>query len=182
MHFSVSHFNLRYMFMIARTVTVVLFALLVLAGSASAASTVAFEGFVKDAKGQPIKGAELHITGKDGKMISKNKTDANGHYVSSALAFGTYKVDLFINSALKATLADAKMKPTGATELNFDLRDASKKRRIWVKETGTNIGRWVEVDENGKASASDLPNNSQMSKETLQRIQANQTNNSGSHP
>ena len=155
------------------------FLALLLAAGIAGASTSAFEGTVKDTKGQPIKNAEVRVTAKDGKIICKLKTDANGHYISNALVPGTYKVDLFINSTLKATLAEARTKPAGATELNFDLKDASKKRRVWVKETGTNIGRWVEVDENGNASAGDLPNNTRMSKANAERIQANQTNNSG---
>lgn len=118
--------------------------------SASGADTSTFEGMVRDSKGRPIKGAEIRVAKMDGKMISKNKTDANGHYVTTSLASGSYKVDLFVKSVRKATLADARTTASRPTELNFDFRDAketSAKRRIWVPETGTNLGRWVELDD-----------------------------------
>src|ERR1700736_1947922 len=98
------------------------FLALLLAAGIAAASTSAFDGTAKDTKGQPIKNAEVRVTAKDGKIVCKLKTDANGHYISNALVPGTYKVDLFINSTLKATLAQARTKPAGSTELNFDLR------------------------------------------------------------
>ena len=93
------------------------------AGSALAAGTSAFEGTVKDPRGRLYSGAEIRVI-QAGKIISKTKTDADGHYVCAPLPAGVYKVDLVINSTLIATLADAKTNPAGRTAINFDLRNA----------------------------------------------------------
>lgn len=127
-------------------IVAVFLALGFVAGNASASGKSDFEGVVRDTKGRPIKNAEIRVERKDGKIISTNKTDANGHYVSSFLAAGTYRVDLLIGSTLRATLEDAKTVSTGPTELNFDFRDA-KKRLVWLPQTGTNLGRWVDLDD-----------------------------------
>lgn len=83
------------------------------------------------------------LVAKDGKIVSKTKTDADGHYVSAPVPSGTYKVDLVINSATIATLANAQTKATGPTELNFFLQN----RRFWVQDTGSNIRRYVDPDD-----------------------------------
>src|SRR5206468_1810876 len=52
-----------------------------------------FQGFVKDAKGEPIKGADIRIESRDGKQVlSTAKTDSKGRYVSQRLQPGGYRV------------------------------------------------------------------------------------------
>ena len=123
----------------------------------SAAADTSVEGFVKDATGRPIKGADVRIEAKNFSNILK--TDASGHYVTHSLAAGTYKVMLVINGQVKAVILDAKTQLDKPTQLNFDLsgkRVSAKKhtRMVWIPSNiiGTNIiggGRWVEVDDNG---------------------------------
>ena len=126
----------------------VLFSSLLVTGSMWAAvATGTFEGFVKDVNGVAIQGAEIRIQEIDGKHISKHKTDAKGHYVSAALPSGIYKVDLVLNSKIRAYLKDAKLTTGKPTELNFDFKSGKIKKRYWVKETGSNLGRWVEEDD-----------------------------------
>src|SRR6266478_5363697 len=90
----------------------VLVALIFVSGSALAARTSSFQGMVKDPKGHLIPGAIIRVE-KDGKIVSKAKTDADGHYVSASLSPGIYTVHLIVDSALIATLANAKTKAAG---------------------------------------------------------------------
>ena len=120
------------------------------------AGTSALEGVVKDPGGRPIKGADVRIEAKNGTNFSKIvKTDSNGHYISDALAVGTYKITLVVNGSVKASIINAKTKAGNPTQLNFNLTSKTasvKTHRVWVPpDTGTHIGNgtWVEVDENG---------------------------------
>ena len=118
--------------------------------------TSALEGVVKDPTGRPIKGADVRIeTRSFAKVV---KTDASGHYISSGLAVGTYKVTLVVNGSVKASIPNAKTQLGKSTQLNFDLaaQVASATKHIhsvWCpNETGTLIGgtgRWIDVDDNG---------------------------------
>src|SRR5919197_1270257 len=119
------------------------------------------QGTVKDAKGQPIKGADVRIESKDGKQqFNTVKTDAKGRYIAQGLqAGGVYRVTLVVNGAVKASIANTKTKADQTTQLNFDLKPAAAskpsasakngKHMVWVPSTtGSHIGgRWVEVDE-----------------------------------
>src|SRR6266536_5587014 len=84
------------------------------------------QGIVKDAKGQPIKGADVRIESKDGKQLFNTaKTDAQGRYISPGLTAGVYRVTLIVNGAVKGSIMNTKTKSDQATQLNFDLRPAS---------------------------------------------------------
>jgi len=133
----------------------VLISLILLSGNAWA-GTPALEGIVKDATGRPIKGADVRIEAKNFSKIAK--TDASGHYISSGLAVGTYKVTLVVNGSVKASILNAKTQLGKATQLNFYLaaKTVSAKKHthsVWCPtETGTLIGgsgQWIDVDDNG---------------------------------
>jgi TolB-like protein/tRNA A-37 threonylcarbamoyl transferase component Bud32 len=120
------------------------------------------QGFVKAAKGEPIKGADVRIESRDGKQVfSTVKTDAKGRYVTEGLQPGVYRVTLLVNGATKASIMNTQTKANQPTQLNFDLKPASQadnnakreKRMVWVPaRTGSHIGgNWVEVDDTGKA-------------------------------
>ena len=56
------------------------------------------QGFVKDAKGEPIKGADVRVESRDGKQVfSTVKTDTKGRYISQGLQPGVYRVTLLVN-------------------------------------------------------------------------------------
>ena len=127
------------------------------------------QGTVNDAKGQPIKGADVRIESKDGKQLFNTaKTDAKGRYISQGLTAGAYRVSLVVNGAVKASITNTKTKSDQATQLNFDLKPVTGgqataeqkkgKHMVWVpSNTGSHIGgRWVEVDEAGNADAGAL--------------------------
>jgi len=116
------------------------------------------QGFVKDAKGAPIKGAEIRIESRDGKQMFRTvKTDPKGRYVSQGLQPGGYRVTLLVNGTVKASIMNTQTNANQPTQLNFDIKPASQagtsakggKRMVWVPgRTGTHLGgNWVEVDE-----------------------------------
>ena len=145
------------------------------------------QGIVKDAKGQPIKGADVRIESKDGKQLfNRVKTDVKGRYISQGLTGGVYRVTLIVNGAVKSSIMNTKTKPDQATQLNFDLKPASAsqasagaksgKHMVWMPPaTGTHTGgRWVEVPD-GAAEPGAL-NVKKVSAEELQRQQRNMGN------
>jgi hypothetical protein len=118
------------------------------------------QGFVKDAKGEPIKGADLRIESRDGKQVfSTVKTDPKGRYISRGLQQGVYRVTLLVNGAVKASIMNTQTKANQPTQLNFDFTPTSQagnivrggKHMVWVpSRTGSHIGgNWVEVDDGG---------------------------------
>ena len=128
----------------------------------AAEGSASVQGFVKAAKGEPIKGADVRIESRDGKQVfSTVKTDAKGRYISHGLQPGVYRVTLLVNGAVKASIINTHTKPNQPTQLNFDLKPASQagniakggKHMVWVPaRTGSHIGgNWVEVDDGGKA-------------------------------
>jgi serine/threonine protein kinase/protocatechuate 3,4-dioxygenase beta subunit len=120
------------------------------------------QGFVKDAKGDPIEGTDVRIESRDGKQVfSTVKTDSKGRYISQGLQPGVYRVTLLVNGAVKASIMNTQTKANQPTHMNFELKPTSQarniakggKRMVWVPaRTGSHIGgNWVEVDEGGEA-------------------------------
>jgi len=133
------------------------------------AGPASIQGIVKDAKGQPIKGADVRIESRDGRQLFNTvKTDGKGHYVSQGLKPGVYRVSLVVNGAVKSSIMNTNAKADQATQLNFDLKptvaspanagQAKAKHMVWMPaSTGTHTGgRWVEVDDSGSAGAGAL--------------------------
>jgi protocatechuate 3,4-dioxygenase beta subunit len=116
------------------------------------------QGFVKDAKGEPIKGADVRIESRDGKQVfSTAKTDSKGRYISQRLQPDVYRVTLLVNGAVKASIMNTQTNANQPTQLNFELKPTSQadnvakggKHMVWVpNRTGSHLGgNWVEVDE-----------------------------------
>ena len=142
----------------------------------------AIQGIVKDAKGQPIKGADVRIQSRDGKQLFDTaKTDAKGRYISQGLQPGVYRVSLIVIGAVKGSIMNTKTKADQSTELNFDLNPvpakqvtaAEKKGKhlVWIPPaTGTHMGgRWVEVPDG--AAAPGTLNVQKVNADELQRQQ-----------
>jgi serine/threonine protein kinase len=128
----------------------------------AAVGPTSIQGFVRDAKGEPIKGAGLRIESRDGKqMFSTVTTDAKGRYISHGLRPGVYRVTLLANGAVKAAITNTQTKANQPTQLDFDFKPTSQaskivkrgKHRVWLPgRTGTHLGgTWVEVDDEGNA-------------------------------
>ena len=118
------------------------------------------QGFVKDAKGEPIKGADVRVESRDGKQVlSTAKTDTQGRYISQGLQAGVYRVTLLVSGVVKASIMNTRTKANQPTQLNFDLKPTSQagniarsgKHIVWMPgRTGTHLGgNWVEVDDKG---------------------------------
>jgi Carboxypeptidase regulatory-like domain len=133
------------------------------------AGPASIQGIVKNAKGQPIRGADVRVESRDGKQLFNTvKTDTKGRYISQGLKPGVYRVSLTVNGVVKASIMNTATKADQATLLNFDLKPASAskaaaeqkngKHMVWVpSDTGSHIGgRWVEVDETGSTGAGAL--------------------------
>jgi 5-hydroxyisourate hydrolase-like protein (transthyretin family) len=144
------------------------------------AGPASIQGIVKDAKGQPIKGANVQVASKDGKQLYNTvKTDSQGRYISQGLQPGVYRVSLVVNGAVKASITNTKKKTDQATQLKFDLRplpaaqvnaaEKKGKHMVWIPaETGSHMGgRWVEVPDG--ASEPGALNVKRASAEQLQR-------------
>ena len=123
------------------------------------------QGIVKDAKGQPIKGADVRVESRDGKQLFNTvKTDAQGRYISQGLQPGVYRVSLVVKGAIKASITNTKTRSDQATQLNFDLRplpaaqvnatEKKGKHLVWIPpETGSHMGGgWVEVPDGAQAA------------------------------
>jgi hypothetical protein len=133
------------------------------------AGPASIQGIVKDAKGQPIKGADVRVESKDGKQLFNTvKTDGKGRYISQGLKPGVYRVSLVVNGAVKGSIMNTSTRADQATQLNFDLKPVaasqasagakSGKHMVWMPpSTGSHTGgRWVEVDDGGNAGAGAL--------------------------
>ena len=144
------------------------------------AGPASIQGVVKDAKGQPIKNADVRIESRDGKQLFNTaKTDAKGRYISQGLQPGVYRISLVVNGAVKASIMNTKTKADQATLLNFDLRplpaaqvnaaEKKGKHMVWVPpSTGSHMGgHWEEVPD-GAAEPGAL-NVQKASAEELQR-------------
>jgi serine/threonine protein kinase len=118
------------------------------------------QGFVKDAKGEPIKGADVRIESRDGKQVlSTAKTDSKGRYISQRLQPGVCRVTLLVNGVVKASIMNTQTKANQPTQLNFDFKPTSEagnttkggKHMVWVPgRTGSHLGgTWVEADDKG---------------------------------
>jgi hypothetical protein len=156
------------------------------------AGSSSIQGIVKDAKGQPIKSADVRIESKDGKQLFNTvETDGKGRYISEGLPQGVYRVTLVVNGAVKASIMNTKTKADQATQLNFDLKPAAAgqtgqttgktgKHMVWIPPTtGSHTGgRWVEVPD-GTAEPGAL-NVKRANAEQLQR--AAQTADAPGHP
>jgi carboxypeptidase family protein len=164
---------------------------LILCVASAWAGPSSIQGIVKDAKGQPIKSADVRIESKDGKQLFNTvKTDGKGRYISEGLAPGVYRVTLVVNGAAKTSIMNTKTKADQATQLNFDLKAVSTsqastaaksgKHMVWMPPTtGSHTGgRWVEVPD-GAAEAGAL-NVKRANAEELQR--AAHTSDAPGHP
>lgn len=145
-----------------RTIIFVLFSLVLCNGDARAA-TLGFHGDVKGPDGKPIKGAEVSLESKNAKT-SAIKTDQQGRFVFRDLATGAYTLTVRANGMLTAMVQDVKTRPDGAVRVDFEMKKQTgvaqavvpakvTKKKVFVKELGSNLGRWVDEDEAAAAGS-----------------------------
>lgn len=157
-------------------------AMLCVASTLAASSEL--EGIVKDARGHPIRGADIRIETKDaGKLLTTVKTDAKGHYALQGLSAGDYRVTLLVNGTVMTSINNTTVVPGESTRLNFDLthrRGAMTEKKgehlVWISAfPGSRVpGRWLELNDSGSWAAEAAANNIvRVSGEELQRTSRN---------
>jgi Carboxypeptidase regulatory-like domain len=163
----------------ARILIVVLVGVFASAASAYAEGAT-LRGQVSDSHGKPLPDAVIRVEGKEGSSKAKAvKTNPQGHYVSSGYGSGTFNIVLVMNGTVKAFIANVALEEGQTSTLNFELQ-GSKSVRPFTKgkhyvlagaETGTNVGRWIEVDDKPTASAAAQTRSSAGGSNTMRRIQ-----------
>ena len=132
--------------------------------TARADAVATLSGIVRDAKGAPLRGAEIRIVGSDPSKVGRIHTDAAGRYNYAGLETGTYSVTLVVNGVTKASINNVSTKSGEVQTLNFDLQGnatarpfAKGKHYVWVpKQTGSHLGTWAEVENDGQAMPSGM--------------------------
>lgn len=131
---------------------------------ANADAVATLTGIVKDAKGQPVRGAEVRIVGRDANKIGKVHTDASGRYSYPGLETGTYSVTLLVDGATKASISNVRTKLGEIETLNFDFQSSAAarpftkgKHYVWIPAvTGSHLGTWVEVTDGANPMSSGM--------------------------
>src|SRR4051794_21571975 len=90
--------------------------------AASAVGPARIQGMVTDSNKNPVAGAEVHITAKDGSGLQKIvRTDSNGQFGVSSLPITDYEVVLFVNGQIKASLMNQHVFGNKPTLVDFKL-------------------------------------------------------------
>jgi hypothetical protein len=178
--------------MIIKSLQLFILTLLLSAVTAWAASPTGpgrIQGVVKDSKGNPIGGAEVHIQAKDGSGFQKIiRTDGAGYYGVSNLPVTDYEVVLFVGGQIKASLTNQHVFSNKPTQMDFKLTgqysaNTQKKHTHMVyvpAETGSNLsGRWVEVDDVTGAGAASSNNVKKLSGDAVRKMQGGGSNAGG---
>jgi len=106
---------------------------------------------VKGMDGKNLAGADVRIEGGGSGAKQSGKTDQKGRYVFKDLAQGTYKVSV-VNPA-PSSLDNVQVRPTVPMRVEFNLKAAGKKPRLWAygkEQGGSYSGRWFELDASGR--------------------------------
>ena len=168
--------------MFMKTIWIGFIGVMLFVASASAASSV-LQGIVKDAKGRPIRGADVRIEATNtGRLLTTVKTEVDGRYSLEGLAAGKYRVTLVVNGVVKASINNTTLAPGESTQLNFELKQARAfvtvtkgKHWIWIPPfTGSRLaGHWIEVDDSGWASVAPANHVVRVSAQELEREKHN---------
>jgi Carboxypeptidase regulatory-like domain len=153
----------------------------VAAWASPATGPARIQGVVKDSKGQPVAGAEVHIKSKDGSGLEKiARSDSAGNYGVSGLPVTDYEIVLFVNKQIKASLTNQHVFANKPTQADFKLTgqytaNTQKKHTHMVyvpQETGSNLsGHWVEVDDVSGAGAAPTNNTRTVSGAAVRQMQ-----------
>ena len=177
----VCHVATLFLVMFMKSIWIAFIGVVLFVASASAASSV-LQGIVKDAKGQPIQGADIRIEATNtGRLLTTVKTTVNGRYSLEGLPEGKYRVTVVVSGAVKASINNTRLESGVSTQLNFELKQTRASvtvtkgtHRIWVPPfTGSRLpGRWIEVDDSisWAGAHSQTQNVVQVSAEELQRL------------
>src|SRR5438105_13745233 len=84
------------------------------------------EGTVRGSDGKALNDAEVRVEGKDKKIVATIKTDTRGHYSSTRLSPGVYKISVVSDGAVKSS---GNVKTTANnSRVDYDLTPAAGKK------------------------------------------------------
>ena len=95
--------------------------LLVMAGGAWAQTTT-IEGDVKDANGQPLKGAVIDLVRTDIKGHYTVKSDKKGHWLYTGLPYGKFDISCIVDGQTVDSVKGVQSKYGDSTTIDFDMR------------------------------------------------------------
>jgi len=142
--------------------------LLVVAGGAWAQTTT-IEGDVKDASGQPLKGAVIDLVRTDIKGHYSVKSDKKGHWLYTGLPFGTFDISCIIDGQTVDSVKGVKSKYGDSTTVDFDARKAqaakaSAQAAVANGEVPSDATRGMSKEEKEKFEAAAKKNSEAMKK------------------
>ena len=107
---------------------------------ASPTGSSTIEGDVKDAKAQPVSGAEVHSQAKDGSGFYRIvHTDANGHYAVSKLPNTDYEVILFVNGSINSKKVPQSRSRWLSTAAKEERSRATRSSTGWISADATGV-------------------------------------------
>lgn len=119
-----------------------------LAAGAAWAQTATLQGEVKDANGQPLKGAVVVLDRKDIKGHYQVKTDKKGHWLYTGLPLGSFDISLQVDGKevdkvtnVKASIGDDN------PPINFDMHKAAAQQA--AMQQAANTGQLTEDQQRG---------------------------------
>jgi tetratricopeptide (TPR) repeat protein len=141
---------------------------LVVAGGAWAQTTT-IEGDVKDANGQPLKGALIVLDRTDIKGHYQVKSDKKGHWLYTGLPFGTFDISCQVDGQTVDSVKSVKSKYGDSTTIDFDLRKvqaskAATQAALANGEAPAEVARGMSKEEKEKFEATAKKNAEVMKK------------------
>jgi len=141
---------------------------LVVAGGAWAQTTT-IEGDVKDANGQPLKGALIVLDRTDIKNHYQVKSDKKGHWLYTGLPFGTFDISCQVDGQTVDSVKSVKSKYGDSTTIDFDLRKvqaskAATQAALANGEAPAEVARGMSKEEKEKFEATAKKNAEVMKK------------------
>ena len=112
--------------------------LLVMAGGAWAQTTT-IEGDVRDANGQPLKGAVIVLDRTDIKGHYTVKSDKKGHWLYTGLPYGKFDISIQVDGKTvdSLTIKGVQSKYGESTTVDFDMRKAAAQQADLQKAAAT---------------------------------------------
>src|SRR5881227_3681695 len=90
--------------------------------------TTTLEGNVKDASGQPLKGAVIKLDRTDIKGHYQVKSDKKGHWLYTGLPYGKYDVSCEVDGKVVDKVGGVQSKYGESTTVDFDMRKAQQQQ------------------------------------------------------